>query len=86
MPQQGHTLYGFLTELSLDKCVGGGFVALLNEASGTPTPAPECAQTVDGTSRPSAGPDNILILAGNSQHTLSPGEAAQAGAENCWKA
>jgi plastocyanin len=46
---------------------GGGFVAALNEASGNPVPAPECAQVVNGQLVPQPpGPDNLFIPAGGS--------------------
>ncbi|HET9839939.1 MAG TPA: hypothetical protein VFR84_17055 [Candidatus Angelobacter sp.] len=49
------------------KDFGGGFVGFLNEASGNPTPAPECAQIVNGNLVPQPpGPDNIFLPAGNS--------------------
>lgn len=58
---------------------GGGFVAALNDGAGTPVPAPECAQTVDGNLVPQPpGPDNIFIPAGGSATmTLRPGETAR---------
>ena len=44
---------------------GGGFVAPLNTASGNPTPAPECAQMVNGALAPQApGPDNLFLAPG----------------------
>lgn len=47
------------------KDFGGGFVAPLNAASGNPTPAPECAQIVDGQLVPQPpGPDNTFLPAG----------------------
>jgi len=47
------------------KRFGGGFVAPLNAAAGTPEPAPECAKMVNGQLVPQApGPDNIFIPAG----------------------
>lgn len=46
---------------------GGGFVAVLNDASGNPKPAPECATVVDGNLIPQPpGPDNLFIPAGGS--------------------
>ena len=47
------------------KNFGGGFVDFLNALSGNPTPAPECAQTVNGqlVAQP-PGPDNIFISPG----------------------
>ena len=46
---------------------GGGFVAPLNVASGSPVPAPECAQMVNGQLVPQPpGPDNLFIPAGGS--------------------
>ena len=58
------------------KRFGGGFVPALNAAGGTPTPAPECAQMVDGNLVPQQpGPDNIFIPAGGTASmTLQPGE------------
>jgi hypothetical protein len=59
---------------------GGGFVAPLNAASGTPVPAPECAQTVNGQLVPQPpGPDNIF-LDGNANATgplVTKGESAK---------
>ena len=44
---------------------GGGFVAALNDASGNPKPAPECATVVNGNLIPQPpGPDNLFIPAG----------------------
>jgi hypothetical protein len=49
------------------KKFGGGFVAALNDASGTPVPAPECATVVDGNLVPQPpGPNNLFIPAGGS--------------------
>jgi len=49
------------------KDFGGGFIDFLNAASGNPTPAPECAQTVGGQLVPQPpGPDNIFVPAGAS--------------------
>lgn len=46
---------------------GGGFVAALNAASGNPTPAPECAQTVNGNLVPQPpSADNLFLPAGAS--------------------
>jgi len=43
---------------------GGGFVAVLNAASGNPTPAPECAKVVNGNLVPQpAGANNIFLPA-----------------------
>jgi hypothetical protein len=48
------------------RAFGGGFVAGLNQASGNPVPASECAITnPDGTLRPQpAGPTNVFVPAG----------------------
>ena len=47
------------------KKFGGGFVDALNQASGNPVPAPECAQLVNGVLTPQApGADNLFIPAG----------------------
>lgn len=47
------------------KDFGGGFVGFLNAASGNPTPAPECAQIVNGQLVPQPpGPDNTFLPAG----------------------
>ncbi len=47
------------------KKFGGGFVDALNQASGNPVPAPECAQMVNGVLTPQApGADNLFIPAG----------------------
>lgn len=61
------------------KGFGGGFVAPLNAAAGTPEPAHECAQMVDGNLIPQPpGPDNIFIPAGSTASTtLQPGETAR---------
>jgi hypothetical protein len=61
------------------KRFGGGFVAPLNDGAGTPVPAPECAQMVNGNLVPQPpSPDNIFIPAGaNAQMTLKPGETAR---------
>jgi hypothetical protein len=58
------------------KRFGGGFVDVLNQASGNPIPAPECAQVVDGNLVPQPpGADNLFIPAGGSAtHTLNKGE------------
>ena len=49
------------------KKFGGGFVDALNQASGNPVPAPECAQLVNGVLTPQApGADNLFIPAGSS--------------------
>jgi hypothetical protein len=61
------------------KRFGGGFVAVLNGLSGNPTPAPECAQVVDGNLVPQPpGPDNLFIPAGGSASaTLKEGEVVR---------
>ena len=61
------------------KRFGGGFVAPLNDGSGTPVPAPECAQMVNGNLVPQPpSPDNIFIPAGASASmTLKRGETAR---------
>jgi hypothetical protein len=61
------------------KRFGGGFVEALNAASGNPTPAPECAQVVDGSLVPQPpGPDNLFIPAGGAAAaTLKQGEVAR---------
>lgn len=61
------------------KRFGGGFVAPLNAAAGTPDPAPECAQMVNGNLVPQPpSPDNIFIPAGTSASaTLKSGETAR---------
>ena len=61
------------------KRFGGGFVAPLNGGAGTPAPAPECAQMVNGNLVPQPpSPDNIFIPAGTSASmTLKPGETAR---------
>ena len=47
------------------KRFGGGFLDFLNGPSGTPVPAPECAQVVDGTVVPQPPSDeNIFLPAG----------------------
>jgi hypothetical protein len=47
------------------KRFGGGFVAALNAAAGTPVPAPECAQMVNGNLVPQPpSADNVFIPAG----------------------
>jgi plastocyanin len=49
------------------KRFGGGFVAPLNAAAGTPEPAPECAKMVNGQLVPQPPSiDNIFIPAGGS--------------------
>jgi hypothetical protein len=64
---------------TLVKRFGGGFVDVLNQGAGTPTPASECAQMVNGTLVPQPpGPDNIFIPAGGSASmTLKSGETAR---------
>ena len=61
------------------KRFGGGFVAFLNTASGNLTPAPECAQMVNGSLVPQPpSADNIFIPAGGSASTtLDHGEVAR---------
>lgn len=61
------------------KKFGGGFVPALNAGAGTPDPAPECAQMVDGNLVPQPpGPDNIFIPAGGSASmTVHRGETAR---------
>jgi|KBSMisStandDraft_5_1062788.scaffolds.fasta_scaffold28421_6 hypothetical protein len=61
------------------KRFGGGFVDVLNQGAGTPTPAPECAQMVDGNLVPQPpGPDNLFIPAGGSASmSLKSGETAR---------
>ncbi|HET7106855.1 MAG TPA: hypothetical protein VFI38_08595 [Candidatus Acidoferrum sp.] len=57
---------------------GGGFVAPLNAPSGTPIPAPECAQVLgDGSLAPQPpGPNNLFLEAGETEPgpTLGDGE------------
>ena len=61
------------------KRFGGGFVAFLNTASGNLTPAPKCAQMVNGNLGPQPpSADNIFIPAGGSAGTtLDHGEVAR---------
>jgi hypothetical protein len=48
------------------KQFGGGFVDALNQASGNPVPAPECAQFVNGVLTPqAAGANNLFVPAGS---------------------
>jgi hypothetical protein len=47
------------------KQFGGGFVAPLNAASGNPTPAPECAQVVNGNLVPQPPSADNIFLPGN---------------------
>jgi hypothetical protein len=55
------------------KKFGGGFVDALNQASGNPVPAPECAQMVNGALTPQApGPDNLFILPGGTATASTP--------------
>ena len=52
---------------------GGGFVDALNQASGTPVPAPECAQFVNGILTPQApSADNLFIPAGGTASASVP--------------
>jgi hypothetical protein len=64
---------------TLVKRFGGGFVAALNAGAGTPEPAPECAQVVNGNLVPQPpGPENIFIPAGgNASMTLKSGETGR---------
>ncbi len=73
------SLAGEMHTFTRVKRFGGGFVAFLNTASGTPTPAPECAQMVNGNLVPQApSADNIFIPAGASASTtLKNGEVAR---------
>lgn len=61
------------------KRFGGGFVDVLNQGAGTPTPAPECAQMVEGNLVPQPpGPDNLFIPAGGSASmSLKSGETVR---------
>jgi hypothetical protein len=61
------------------KKFGGGFVAALNSGSGNNTPAPECAQVVNGTLVPQPpGPDNLFLAAGTSATAqVKEGEVAR---------
>ena len=53
---------------------GGGFVDALNQASGNPVPAPECAQLVNGVLTPQApSADNLFIPAGGTASASVPG-------------
>jgi len=55
------------------KTFGGGFVDALNQASGNPVPAPECAQMVNGVLTPQApGADNLFIPAGGTATASTP--------------
>ena len=55
------------------KKFGGGFVDALNQASGNPTPAPECAQLVNGVLTPQVpSADNLFILAGGTGSASTP--------------
>jgi hypothetical protein len=55
------------------KKFGGGFVAPLNQLSGNPTPAPECATVVNDNLIPlPPGPDNLFILAGTTATHAGP--------------
>jgi len=48
------------------KQFGGGFVAVLNAASGNPTPAPECARVVNGNLVPQPPSASNIFLPANS--------------------
>jgi plastocyanin len=49
------------------KDFGGGFIGFLNDISGNPVLAPECAQVVNGNLVPQPpGPDNIFLSPGGS--------------------
>jgi plastocyanin len=62
-----HNLGGETHTFTEVKRFGGGFVDFLNELSGNPTPAPECAQMVDGALVPQPPTDeNMFIPAGGS--------------------
>jgi hypothetical protein len=69
------SLGGETHTFTLVKRFGGGFVAPLNAAAGTPKPAPECAKMVNGQLVPQApSPDNIFIPAGGTANaTLKSG-------------
>jgi hypothetical protein len=55
---------------------GGGFVDFLNQAAGTPIPAPECAKMVNGTLVPQPRtPDNLFIQPGASATKFSSNNA-----------
>jgi hypothetical protein len=59
---------------------GGGFVAPLNAAAGTPVPAPECAQIVDGNLIPQPPSiNNLFIPAGTMAQgpRLKPGKVTK---------
>jgi hypothetical protein len=55
------------------KKFGGGFVDALNQASGNPTPAPECATLVGGVLNPQpASDDNLFIAPGATASAVTP--------------
>jgi plastocyanin len=65
------------------KKFGGGFVGFLNAASGTPVPAPECAQVVNGQLVPQPpGPDNIFLPKGG-HATVPLGDETEAKYQCC---
>jgi hypothetical protein len=53
------------------KKFGGGFVDVLNQASGNPVPAPECAQLVNGVLTPQAPSANNLFIPAGGTATAS---------------
>ncbi len=57
------------------KKFGGGFVSFLNGPSGNPTPAPECAQMVNGQLVPAAGVQ-FIPAGGTAQVSVPEGEDA----------
>lgn len=60
-------LGGELHTFTKVKKFGGGFVAVLNDVSGNPKPAPECARVVDGNLVPQPpSANNLFIPAGAS--------------------
>jgi plastocyanin len=62
-----HNLGGETHTFTEVKRFGGGFVDFLNAPSGNPTPAPECAQMIDGALVPQPpSDDNIFLPAGAS--------------------
>jgi plastocyanin len=62
-----HNLGGETHTFTEVKRFGGGFVDFLNASSGNPTPAPECAQMVNGALVPQPPSDeNIFVSAGGS--------------------
>ncbi len=78
-----HNVGGETHTFTRVKEFGGGFVPALNTASGNPTPAPECAQMVNGNLVPQSPSSTNQFLPAGATATAEVGEGDTAKFQCC---